>query len=100
MSYSVLKNHSRSASTSSLTDVACADGICAENVSCDDYFCPENFFLCNCSDFLCNCQEDSLCDVPPVDPNFDTCHPLRTDCGDVVGVICHTSVDTLCPISG
>ena len=38
--------------------------------------------------------------IPRMDPNFDTCHPLRTDCGDVVGVICHTSTDTLCPIIG
>ena len=63
-----------------------ADGFCIENAICP-------------VDSSCD-SPDTLCDVPPVDPTFDTCHPLRTDCGDVVGVICHTSTDTLCPIIG
>lgn len=93
MSYSVLVN--RGGAEPNIVNGGCANGICL-NGFCPNGFCIENVI---CPETLCDCP-DYLCDVPPGDSNFDTCHPLRTDCGDVVGVICHTSIDTLCPVIG
>ena len=94
MSFSVLTK--RNDAEPNILNGAGANVVCP-NAFCADGFCIENA-ICPV-DSSCD-SPDTLCDVPPVDPNFDTCHPLRTDCGDVVGVICHTSTDTLCPIIG
>ena len=99
MSFSVLAK--RNGAEQNVLNGACANVACP-NVFCPDGFCGDGFCIENAIcpvDSSCD-SPDTLCDVPPVDPNFDTCHPLRTDCGDVVGVICHTSTDTLCPIIG
>ena len=99
MSFSVLAK--RNGAEPNVLNGACANVACP-NVFCPDGFCGDGFCIENAIcpvDSSCD-SPDTLCDVPPVDPNFDTCHPLRTDCGDVVGVICHTSTDTLCPIIG
>ena len=99
MSFSVLAK--RNGAEPNVLNGACANAACP-NVFCPDGFCGDGFCIENAIcpvDSSCD-SPDTLCDVPPVDPNFDTCHPLRTDCGDVVGVICHTSTDTLCPIIG